>query len=127
MINVKINGQQYNLLFNGAAMFAIRDKYQTDNISELIDGDSVIAFQRTCKIAVILAEQGELLRRFLGYDNRPMLSEQEILATVTPIGIMRLKNALASAMIEGYSRDVKDENEEIDLGLAELNKKKATT
>ena len=124
MVSVKINGQEYDLLFNGAAMFTMQDAFGTDNINELIDEGGALGFQRACKIAVILAEQGELLRRFMGYDPRPMLTEEETRLSVTPISIIMLKTALSKALYDGYSRNTKDENDEIDLGLAELNKKK---
>ena len=121
---IKINGKTYDLLFNGAAMFAIRDKFETDNITELITENTALAFQRTCKIAVILAEQAELARRWLGHTARDMLTEEELLVSVSPLGIMQLKTALVDAMLAGYKRENNDD--EIDIGLTELNKKKAT-
>ena len=123
---VKINGVEYELLFNGSAMFKMRELYGDDNIAELLEGQTAITFQRTCKLAVILAEQGELLRRWLGYDQKEMLTEELLRLSLSPIGFLHLKNAVFDAVYEGYSREVKDENEEIDLGLAELNKKKVT-
>ena len=124
MITVKINGELYDFLFNGAAMLAIRDKFETDNIVGLIEENNALGFQRACKIAVILAEQGELLRRYMGHEQRKMLTEDELRISITPVGIYELKNALADAQFEGYKRETKGENDEVDLGLAELNKKK---
>lgn len=121
---IKINGKTYDLLFNGAAMFAIRDKFETDNITELITENTALAFQRACKIAVIMAEQAELARRWLGHTARDMLTEEELLVSVSPLGIMQLKTALVDAMLAGYKRENNDD--EIDIGLTELNKKKAT-
>lgn len=101
---IKINGKTYDLLFNGAAMFAIRDKFETDNITELITENTALAFQRACKIAVIMAEQSELARRWLGHAARDMLTEEELLVSVSPLGIMQLKTALVDAMLAGYKR-----------------------
>ncbi len=126
MITVKINGKLYNLLFNASAMMAIRDKFETDNIVELIREDNALGFQRACKIAVILAEQGELLRRYMGHEQQGILTEDELRISLSPIGILELKNALADAQYDGYKREKKSEDDEVDLGLAELNKKKIT-
>ncbi len=124
MVNIKVNGNEYDLLFNGAAMFAIKEKFDGDNISDLIKDDTALCFQRACKIAVILAEQGELLRRYMGHTPCETLTEDELRLSISPLSIYALKNKLSEAMMDGYKREVTDENGEVDLGLAELNKKK---
>ena len=50
-----------------------------------------------------------------------------IRATITPSEIAALKLAIPAAMELGYGREVVEENDEIDLGLAELNAQKKTT
>ena len=116
MSDIKINGNKYDLLYNGAAMFNIRELCGEITMTE--------AFERLCCIAAELAKQGELLRRFMGEDALPILTADEIKATLSPLGAVRLRAAVINAVIEGYKRSTAKENEEIDLGLAELNQKK---
>ena len=74
-----------------------------------------------------MAEQGELARRHLGYDKGPIIEAATIRATITPSEIAALKLAIPAAMELGYGREVVEENDKIDLGLAELNAQKKTT
>lgn len=124
MNKIILNGKEYPLLFNGTAMFAVKDVFGEDNVITAIKDNTPDAFASACKAAAILAEQGELLRRWEGYEPQEILTEKELLLTITPLGIVPLKNAVIEAVAAGYRRDIADENEEIDLGLEELNKKK---
>lgn len=124
MNKIILNGKEYPLLFNGTAMFSTRDICGEKGVVEVTVDDTVAAFEVLCKVAVIMAEQGELLRRWEGHDPQEILTENELRLTITPRGILALKKAVAEAVTEGYRREIKDENGEIDLGLAELNKKK---
>ena len=75
----------------------------------------------------ILTVKGELAGRHLGYDKGPIIGGATIRATITPSEIAALKLAIPAAMELGYGREVVEENDEIDLGLAELNAQKKTT
>ena len=76
--------------------------------------------------AAILAEQGELCRRSMGYEPEPLCSAEDIGATVAPTDLARLKLAVVSAITLGYGREIRPENDEVDLGLSELNEQKKT-
>ena len=83
-------------------------------------------FSAACKAAAILAEQGELVRRGLGYDPEPMTDAETIAATMAPSEIAALKVAIPSALTLGYGREIEADADEVDLGLAELNTQKKT-
>ena len=83
-------------------------------------------FAAACKAAAILAEQGELARRQTGYTPQPILEEDGVSASLAPADLARLKLAVTSAITLGYGREVEPENDEVDLGLAELNEQKKT-
>ena len=83
-------------------------------------------FAAACKAAAILAEQGELARRQMGYTPQPILEEDGVSAALAPADLARLKLAVTSAITLGYGREVEPENDEVDLGLAELNEQKKT-
>ena len=65
-----VAGVTYYLVFDGEAMFALRDIYGGTQLAlEAIEPDTREGFAATCAIAALLAERGELLRRRLGYDS----------------------------------------------------------
>ena len=79
-----------------------------------------------CRAAAILSEQGELARRALGYDHAPMVDAAAISATLSPKEAADLKLAVSAAISLGFGREISDEDDEVDLGLAELNEQKKT-
>ena len=124
---VKINlaGRVRYLAFTGEAMFQMRDKFGgTSQLLEDMKADTREGFSIACEAAAILAEQGELVRRNFGYDPERMPTTAEIAATSAPSEIVALKLAIPAAISLGYGREVEPENDEVDLGLAELNTQK---
>ncbi len=121
-------GRERYLAFTGEAMFKIDEEF--GGTAELLkktepnDRDGLAAAVRA---AVILAESGELARRYMGYDPEPLLEAEAVVATITPAEIVALKLAIASAITLGYGREITDENDVVDLGLQELNAQKKTT
>lgn len=119
-IKIEIGGQEYYLLYNGAAMFAIDDG---GNISDRLWDTSAAGFDWICQAVAVLAEQGELARRYMGYDKGPLLTADAVKALTMPIDIIQLRQAVFRAVMAGYGREIKDDDQEIDLGLVELQKK----
>lgn len=127
-VKITLAGRELYLAYTGEAMFQLQEKFGT--AAELLE--SVVKNTReglsaACEAAAILAEQGELARRYLGYDKGPIIDAETIRATITPGEIAALKLAIPAAMELGYGRDVVEDNDEVDLGLAELNAQKKTT
>ena len=124
---VKINlaGRVRYLAFTGEAMFQMRDKFGgTSQLLDNMKADTREGFSIACEAAALLAEQGELVRRNFGYDPEPILDASTIAATAAPNEIVALKLAIPAAISLGYGREVEPENDEVDLGLAELNTQK---
>ena len=124
---VKINlaGRVRYLAFTGEAMFQMRDKFGgTSKLLDNMKADTREGFSIACEAAALLAEQGELVRRNFGYDPEPILDASTIAATAAPSEIVALKLAIPAAISLGYGREVEPENDEVDLGLAELNTQK---
>ena len=63
----------------------------------------------------------------MGYEPEPLCGAEDIAATMAPTDLARLKLAVVSAITLGYGREIKPENDEVDLGLAELNEQKKTS
>lgn len=126
---VKLNlvDRERYLCFTVEAMFQLQELYGgSSELLELVQKNTREGFAAACQAAAVLAEQGELVRRSLGYDPEPMVSAEAIAATTAPVDIAKLKLAIPAAISLGYGREVKPENDEVDLGLAELNEQKKT-
>ena len=129
MKGVKINlaGRVRYLAFTVEAMFQIQEVFGgSGEMIEAIKDNTREGFSAACKAAAILAEQGELVRRGLGYDPEPMTDAEAIAATMAPSEIAALKVAIPSALTLGYGREIEGDVDEVDLGLAELNTQKKT-
>jgi len=126
---VKINlaGRTRYLAFTVEAMFQIEEVFGgSGELIEAIKPGTREGFSAACKAAAILAEQGELVRRGLGYDPEPITDAEAIAATTAPSEIAVLKVAIPAALTLGYGREVESDVDEVDLGLAELNTQKKT-
>lgn len=126
-VKITLAGRECYLAFTGEAMFRIRDEYGGVSAAlEAIKPDTREGLAAACKAAALLAEQGELARRHMGYDRGPIVDAEAIEATIQPGEIAALKTAIPAAFTLGFGREVKDENEEVDVVLLELNQKKTT-
>lgn len=126
-VKIDLAGRTQYLAFTGEAMFQIRDKFGgTSQLLESMKADTREGFSIACEAAALLAEQGELVRRNFGYDPEPMLEATAIKETADPNDIVALKLAIPAAISLGYGREVEPENDEVDLGLAELETQKKT-
>ena len=135
-IKITFKGREYSLLYNGSAMFEVEARYSkprevapgadeaeadTFSIFDLIGERTPDGFKALCSIAAIMAEQGELMRRYMGYDAGAVLTAEELQIFLLPTEHINLYRAVCNAITKGYGREV--EEEEIDLGLIELQKK----
>lgn len=117
-------GVTYHLLLNGAALFDIYEKFGTKGfVLDHIKGNGKKSFGPTCWILAKLAEQGELMRRYQGYDKGPIPTEETFLLNLSPLEVPLAKDAIARAVQEGFRREESPQKTEVDKGLLELQKK----
>ena len=120
-------GKVLHLYMNGTAMFAIealdagREDY-TDAIDRM-KADIPEGVADLLRVALILAEQGELCRRYLGYSPERIPTEKELLLLLSPAQLMLLRVSALTAINAGYEQKESGQNDDIDTGLAELEKK----
>lgn len=120
-------GREVTLAFTGEAMFTLREKFgEVTNAVAAYAPDTREAMDAAVEVAAILAEQGELARRAFGYAPEEIVSAATIKATLSPSEIYAVKSAITSAIELGFGREVTNE-EEVDLGLVELQAQKKTT
>ena len=127
-IEFEYGGKALHLYMNGEAMFAIEALDEgrpegTDEVLDRISETSPEAIADLCRVAVILAEQGELCRRYLQYTPSRVLSDQELRMLLSPLQLRGLCAAVYRAVNAGFGAADADGDEDIDTGLAELEKK----
>lgn len=123
-VKIALAGQAYYLAFSAAAMFAFEDVFGGSNAYlETAAGVGREASEAACKAAAILAEQGELARRALGYDKGPIPSAEDLMTCSSPADLLRLRQANLAAIMAGYGREV-ESDEPVDLVMLELDRKR---
>ena len=118
----ELHGREYHLCMNGAALFDIYDKFgSAGSVTDPIEGIDRKSFDATCWMLYKLSEQGAMVRRYQGHERAPYLREGELRATLTPAETIRAKEAIKTAVRNGFAMEVpKEEPEEEDLWLREL-------
>lgn len=124
-IEFTLAGKTYYFAHTGEARYQLKDLCGDESIIDLMQPDTREALDYLCKAAAILIEQGELARRYMGYDKGAFLAPDALKAMLTPKDIQSLKVDLARAIIISYGREVESEEKEreVDLVLQELEKK----
>ncbi len=123
-IKFAIEEQEHFLLFNARSMFAIDEAYGgASKLMELAQEGTGAGLETLCQATAILAEQGELARRTLGYDNGVWPDAERWVILASPLDVARMRAALWRAIALGYGREVQSEGD-VDLGLVELMQKK---
>lgn len=125
-VKITLAGTEHYLMFDGEAMFAIRDEYGGSQLLlEAMEQDTREGFSTACAAAAILAERGELIRRRLGYEPGNIPERDDFALYIKPSEIVKVKNAVITAITLGYGREIEAPGgDEHDLGLEELNQKK---
>ncbi len=125
-VAAEINGQERLLNYSIDVMFEMGERYgNIPKALEVITQDDKEGFEAVRWFAVRMANDGELLRREEGLEKLPLLTDKDISSRIHPMEFLALREAVIKAITLGYRRDIKPKNEEVDLGLAELNSKKA--
>lgn len=126
-VKFELAGRVRHLCFTVEAMFQIQEQFGgTTELMEAMRDGGREGLSAACRAAALLAEQGELARRSLGYDPEPMVDAEAIAASLDPAGAVALRLAVPAAISLGFGREVEPENDEVDLYLQELNAQKKT-
>lgn len=130
-IDFSLREQTYHLALTAQALFTIYDRYgyTADIVGDLHLQDADLqGFNNTLWLFALLAQQGELQRRHLGYPPEPLCSVDALRILTEPLDYPAMLTAITEAIRAGFIRAV-PESEEEDLVLAELDaaqKKKKT-
>ena len=127
-VDYTYGGKTLHLYFNGSAMFALEalnDEAQdgVPDILELAHQDTPQGHGALCRIAAILAREGELCRRYLQNTPQRIPEAEELLLLLTPMQMVLLRAAVYRAVRNGFGKGSQEDSGDIDTGLAELEKK----
>ena len=125
------NGKTYALSFTAEALFTVYDKFGvTDDILAATHclEPTQEGWKNCCWLAALMASQGVLQRRYLGYDPQPMLSMEELRTGFMAADSTLLRMAVRAALEQGFRREVEepDAEKEINLVLREREKEDAS-
>lgn len=120
----KFKGQEIYLAYTVSAMFQTNDLLKdNEQVMDLMDEQGEEGFERFCETVSILAGCGAQVRESEGLSRTAYPNAEELRACMQPMEYLKIRRAAMEAILLGYGREVVDENEEIDLELAQLEKK----
>lgn len=123
-VEFELNGRTLHLLMNANALFACWDRFgdKGDLMAEIAgtDGES---WDNTVWMLVKLAQQGEAWRRYMGEEPVKLLTAEEAQRTMLPPDAIRARAAIREAYALCFRREEDQEEKEVDLFLAEYQKK----
>ena len=123
-VEFELNERVYHLYWNANTLFAFYDRFgDKDSVMDHIAGNSSESWENTVWLLVKLAQQGELWRRYNGEDQQPMLTAEDLQRTMGPLDVIRARSAIIEAYYKGFEREKPSEEQEVDLFLAEYQKK----
>lgn len=125
-VKYELCGQTLHLRLTSAALYDIYDAYQPESSFDPISAGGRQGFEAVCWYLQKLAEQGELTRRWEGFEPSEIPTVEQLRLLMTPADLPRAKLALIRAMNMGFGREIEDE-EPVDLGLVEFEKKTQPT
>lgn len=122
----EVDGKKINLAYTVTAMIGINKILKQENGESLelvpvILGDDPEMFETFTEIIEVLNYSAELLRKSRGLKEGEIMSAERIRATLMPKELITLKKTAMTAILSGLGRE--ENNSDIDLGLAELEKK----
>jgi len=123
---VEYEGKEYSFLFNGAAMFTIEERFGIKDLAEKFSLPGKEGLEVLEVVCNELSLQGSLGRVYVGLPASDVFEVHlQITPLLTPAKHVQLKTVCVDAMNLGYGREVHEDDEEIDLGLQELQKKRS--
>ncbi len=125
-IILRFKGEDRPLWYSCEVMFDAVERF--GNVAKMLDvlnRNTAEGFEAVRWLAVKLINDGELCRREEGYDKLPMVKEKELSLRMRPADFEMIRAGVIGAITKGYRRELTAEEKERDLGLEELESKKA--
>ena len=129
-IYANINGEKRELNYSMEVMFFVSGEEQNGNdiMNYLDDFKNCFTqkgFEAIKTLLIHMVNDAEKKRRAEGYDPLPMLEDKDFdLEKIRPYMLPEWYVAIIKAYEAGMNREIDEADDEIDLGLEELSKKK---
>lgn len=112
---------KYHYAMNAMAYFELDEKFNGE-ILEAVYDNSKKGVENICYILQVLSEQGELMRRQMGYDKEETFKAESAIAMFRPKDILTARAIIEMAFNAGMMTS--EDDDEVDVTLVELKKKK---
>ncbi len=117
-------GKTMHLAYTVNAMFLITDMLEDgEEIMDIFEGKGKEGFRRLCSAVSILAACGAQAAEADGLPRTMVPEAEELCACMQPAEYVDIRRETMRAVLLGYGQEIANEEEEIDEGLAELEKK----
>lgn len=124
LVEFTLQGEIYHLLLNGTALFDAYDRFgDKGDLIDRVTGSTKESFENTVWMLVKLAQQGEAYRRYMNEEAKKMLTVEAAMRTMGPRDVVRAREAIREAFAVGFEMETPSEEEDVDYGLMELQKK----
>ncbi|MBP3701696.1 MAG: hypothetical protein J6I64_07385 [Lachnospiraceae bacterium] len=123
IVECNLVGKKAHLAYTVGAMFDINDILGERDLFDVLKQNNKESYGDFCAILAVLAENGEKCRREAGLEKKPYPTKEALAAGMSPAEYLEARHKILDAIMLGLKREVVREDEEIDLGLAELEKK----
>lgn len=124
MIYAPVGGKFRPLNFSIEVMFDAAELFGSmANAFDVLEKENLEGLNAIRWFIVHMANDAELIRRQEGYSADPMLTENDV-EIKNPAYYRIYKQAVLKAIDLGYTREVDDPKQEVDLVLQEINAKK---
>ena len=121
---VTVGGHKRLLFLTERVVFDAAEKYGSiQDWGQIIGPDTAEASAALKWMLVQMVNNGELERRRRGYEEWSMISESDLPENMTVRQYQAMRRKVMAEITASFSTEV-EEDEDIDLGLAELNEKK---
>ena len=125
MVKCTFNGREIYLNYSVGVMFEVIEKHgDVSTALTYMQEDTKGGFEVTKHLGLLMAQDGELARRYIGHDPSPMLEESELNFHLNPVDYEAFKASVVYAISAGYGRDNAAAAKEVDVGLQALEQKK---
>lgn len=122
----KFKGKLIHLAYTVNAMFLITDMLEDgEEIMDIFEGKGKEGFKRFCSAVSILAACGAQAAEADGLPRSTVPEAEELCACMQPAEYVNIRRETMRAILLGYGQEIANEEEEVDEGLAELEKKES--
>lgn len=123
-IDFEFGGTTYALSFTAETLFELYDRFGV--VDDIIGATHIFepsaeGWANCCWLAAKMAQQGELIARYMGHKPKSMLQAEQLRTCATPATAAKLRTAVRAALEQGFKREIEEPaaDEPVNLVLQE--------